>query len=258
MKTYFISSDIHSFFDAYAKALSDANFDINNPEHIVIACGDIFDRGDKSLEILSFFKRMKKEGRLIFIRGNHEDLFMDLVYKKHCEPEYHDFSNGTVRTLVDLSGYDIGDNTKEQLIIDALTDNGTFDLIDSAADYYETKNHIFVHGWIPSANHSRLYDPNWRQAGKHRWKEARWTNGMAGASRGILEPGKTIVCGHWHASYGNSRKNFPGKDDYSYHFLEFSDNELFKPYYNDGIIAIDACTSHTGFCNMLVMTEDEI
>lgn len=257
MKKYFISSDIHAYYDEYMTALNAAGFEKHNSEHMLIICGDIFDRGEKPLNILSFFDEMSKDGRLIFIRGNHEDLLMDLVWKNECRPTIYDYTNQTVKTIEDITGIVVRPLQVIE-IRERLKNAGVFRLIDSSMDYYETKNHIFVHGWIPNIDMGDLYDPNWRNASRNRWKEARWLNGMKEANAGVREPNKTIVCGHWHASYGNSRKKYPDALDREYPALEFSDMELFKPYYGDGIIAIDACTAYTGYCNVITMNEDEI
>ena len=45
MKTYFVCSDIHGFYKEWVKSLKEAGFNKNNPEHILIVLGDIFDRG---------------------------------------------------------------------------------------------------------------------------------------------------------------------------------------------------------------------
>ena len=42
---YFVSSDIHGFYDEWMKALKDAGFDIANDNHKIIVCDDLFDRG---------------------------------------------------------------------------------------------------------------------------------------------------------------------------------------------------------------------
>ena len=73
-------------------------------------------------------------------------------------------------------------------------------------------------------------------------------SGPDAAKAGVLEEGKTIVCGHWHCSYGHS--NFEGKGS------EFGEDADFSPYYANGIIALDACTGHSGRGNMIVL-EDE-
>lgn len=100
-KKYFISSDIHSFYDEYMTALNDASFDINNDEHIIVVLGDIFDRGKQPLEVYNFLKGLPKERRIL-IRGNHETLLRDLV--KRGYPEKWDVSNGTLDTLYYMAG----------------------------------------------------------------------------------------------------------------------------------------------------------
>ena len=50
----FVVSDIHSFYTPLIKALEAAGYDKNNNEHWLIVCGDCFDRGPESVEILHF------------------------------------------------------------------------------------------------------------------------------------------------------------------------------------------------------------
>ena len=47
MKTYFVCSDIHGFYKEWMKSLKEAGFNKNNPEHILIVLGDVFDRGNE-------------------------------------------------------------------------------------------------------------------------------------------------------------------------------------------------------------------
>lgn len=87
-------------------------------------------------------------------------------------------------------------------------------------NYYETENYIFVHGWIPCVSipfarqkgrfiYKYMYNENWPKANELEWNKARWINGMEAAHSGVIEPNKTIVCGHWHCSFGHS--NYEGK-----------------------------------------------
>ena len=69
---YFVSSDIHGFFDEWMLALKREHFDINNPEHKIIVCGDLFDRGRRPKQIIDFI--LSHKDKIIVIRGNHEDL----------------------------------------------------------------------------------------------------------------------------------------------------------------------------------------
>lgn len=73
---------------------------------------------------------------------------------------------------------------------------------------------------------------------------------MAAAYNGIYEENKTIVCGHWHCSYGHSILENKGN--------EFSEDADFSPYYGKGIIAIDACTSYSKKVNCIVIEDEEI
>lgn len=100
MKKYFIVSDIHSFFEPFKKALDEAGFDENNPNHILVIAGDIFDRGEDTVPLYDYLRTLNTR-RLILIRGNHEDLYLDLLKKSY--PEDHDFSNGTVKTFCHIS-----------------------------------------------------------------------------------------------------------------------------------------------------------
>ena len=97
---YFITSDTHSFYIPLIDALTQAGFDIANPEHVLVVDGDLFDRGPHSANIYNFIKQLPKERRVL-IRGNHEYLLRELVCDK-WQPESYDYSNGTVRTCVDL------------------------------------------------------------------------------------------------------------------------------------------------------------
>jgi hypothetical protein len=58
---------------------------------------------------------------------------------------------------------------------------------------------------------------------------------------------KTIVCGHWHASYGHVKFEHKGS--------EFGPDADFSPYYGDRIIAMDACTAESGKVNVLVLED---
>jgi hypothetical protein len=82
---------------------------------------------------------------------------------------------------------------------------------------------------------------------------ARWFNGIRKASNGVIVPGKTTICGHWHCSYGHMLKSI-STDNW---ITEFEDDAIWEPYEAEGIIAIDRCTAHTGEVNVIVL-EDEL
>lgn len=274
MKEYFVITDPHSFFSFMMDALERAGFDKDNPGHIIIGCGDYMDRGPESYEMCDFLYNMMKQNRAILIRGNHEDLFNELVTKRW--PDSYDYSNGTVKTVCEMKKHpvyemDYLDNPDEY---SATYDHRWDDVLRSMLNYYETERYVFVHGWIPIKEFNAgkfVYDPEWRDANSISWKDARWINGINAAFQGTIIPDKTIICGHWNCSYGRVRekvgeKAWASMSNKKRHMLEFGKNitdeneylDLFSPYYRKGLLALDACTAVSGFCNCIHFTEDEL
>ena len=238
---YFVSGDIHGFFDEWQSALNEKGFDLNNPEHEIILCGDLFDRGSQPKEIIDFV--LEHKDKVILIRGNHEDLMEQMIERNSSD--YGDLCNGTEQTIVDLypewqiSEFDLKKIAKATRLQEAL---------DMCIDYYETKHYIFVHGWIPIIENCYLYDSNWRTARKERWEKARWANPVEMYRYEIYEPNKTIVCGHWHCSALWHEQN-PNE------YEEFGDKANFKPFTTNNMIAIDACTTYSHKVNVLVLED---
>ena len=72
----FAVSDIHGYYDETIKALSEAGF-FDSDENNLIVVGDALDRGSQPNEMIDFLLGLHAEGRLIYIYGNHEELFYD-------------------------------------------------------------------------------------------------------------------------------------------------------------------------------------
>ena len=98
---YFIVSDIHSCYRPLEKALKDKGFDLNNSEHILVVLGDVFDRGLDTRKVYDLLANTIPQDRVILVRGNHENLFVELLQKSF--PDRHDFTNGTVGTFVQIA-----------------------------------------------------------------------------------------------------------------------------------------------------------
>lgn len=179
-------------------SLKEAGFDYQNPEHGIIVCGDIFDRGSQPLEVYEFLRNLPKERRIL-IRGNHEYLLRELI-KRGFEYTY-DYSNGTANTLcyiaqiitdkqfnqeqsellylsyldapnevlkanynieVEKRNYKKFNNTKLKEILDWI-------FSDEWLNFYETNKYIFVHSFIPLISKEQSttileYYPEWRKA----------------------------------------------------------------------------------------------
>ncbi len=262
---YYVISDIHGYYEATLKALQDAGFFTDNTEKKVILCGDLLDRGNDAVSLVEFLLDLKANNQLIYIKGNHEELLLRALYEiengnafEIASGRSHHYFNGTWDTLLQLSNMNDQDAVDHPLTLIQRVKASRFyqELFPFAIDYYETKHYIFCHGWIPTIikgfqpNAEYQFDPDWRKAPPSMWEKARWLNGMALSCKyHINEPQKTIICGHWHASYGHALFENKG-----FEFGEYAD---FSPFYADGIIAIDACTVKSGMVNCIVLTEDE-
>lgn len=248
----FAISDIHSFFTVFHTELKNKGFEENNPDQLLVVCGDLFDRGPETLKLIDYISSLSN---VVLVRGNHEDL-METMWERGY-PKSHDISNGTLRTANDI----LYEHDSKCLVDEPMTliKEVLSPIFNRMVDYFETENFIFVHGWIPMkydtnkpfAEYSdpTLFDENWREGD---WSQARWFNGMKMARRGIIVPGKTIVCGHWHCSWGWHIDSI--KTDHC--VSEFGESAIWEPYYKEGICAIDRCTAHTNQCNILVLEDN--
>ena len=243
---FFVFSDCHGYADELISALNEVGFDRNNPNHFLIGCGDYLDRGRQPQEIIQFLSPIDNK---ILVRGNHTDLLADCMYRGY--PKSHDWYNGTAQTIIDLAP-----NAKTFDVACAVAYEKVKDFIDSMVNYFETRNYIFVHSWIPLKCNDNLpmhyiknrkfeFNSDWRHATEKEWNQARWHNPYELIKQGLL-PQKKLLFGHWHCSTGWAKSE--GRS-------EFGEDAKFDPYYGDGFISIDACTAHSRKVNILVIED---
>jgi serine/threonine protein phosphatase 1 len=242
MPKFFVTSDIHSYFTPLKNALDKAGFNPDDKNHWLVVCGDAFDRGDESKEVLHFLMSLERK---ILIKGNHDTLLEECCMREYFYSQ--DVSNGTRKTIQDLGGAVYRRSFAECCCI-------TWDKLaryrELLVNYFETQNYIFVHSWIPTITQNGgvcKYDEDWRNADDNRWEKAMWGNPFDLHFLGLNETGKTIVFGHWHCSAGHIMLGHC-KDEFN--------NAIWEPCYAEGIIGIDRCTVHTGEVNVIVI-EDE-
>lgn len=255
---YYVVADPHGFFTELKTALEEKGFFADTGPHKLIICGDLFDRGPEAWQLQRFVLDLMEKDQIILIRGNHEDLTLKLLNEWHLGSYLHSHhqSNGTVDTVLQLTNSEPADLLRNTENIGRRFLNTPYiqKIIPTMVDYFETEHYIFVHGWIPCfryqlSPHKAEYNPvpDWRNADKKAWGQAHWTNGMEAAHSGVIEPGKTIVCGHWHCSFGHA--NYEGT------CAEFDWDADFSPYYADGIIALDTCTALTHKVNCIIIED---
>ena len=253
---FFVTSDIHSFYQPLKEALDTAGFDSSNEEHWLVVCGDCFDRGPESEELLHYLMSLERK---ILVKGNHDILLEECCVRGF--PYGYDSSNGTRRTIQDIGGDEKGNSFG---ICCQNTYNKTAAYRDSLVNYFETEKYIFVHSWIPTdtityepwhqLDKTKGYLEDWRNASDQDWEDAMWGNPFYQAKAGLNKTGKTIVFGHWHCSAGYFLNDNENK------YSEFEENACWEPYINEeqGIIALDRCTAHTKEINVLVLEDNFI
>ena len=235
-KKLFVVSDIHGHYTLLKAALEKAGFDKDNPEHLLICCGDYFDRGSENLDVLKFFERLKHK---VLLRGNHEDLLLKLLQTGKVLP--HNYINGTVQTLTEFFGkYSINpvddsiDFSGKTRMVDRVCE-----FIDETVNYFETENYVFVHGWLPE---NRKGSEDLKSADNHAWEQARWIKWTEqyDGKRPLAE--KTLVCGHVPTFFAKK-------------FDIERDNNNSDIFWGNGLIAIDTGTFDSKRVNVLVLED---
>ena len=236
MKKLFVVTDIHGHCTLLKAALEKAGYDRRDPEHLLICCGDYFDRGEENREVLQFFER---QPRAVLLRGNHEDLLLELLRTGKVLP--HNYINGTMQTLEDFFGKYFIDPVDDSIDFSGKTRtvDRLCEFIDGTVDYFETENYVFVHGW-----HAGQTPQQRAAATRESWVAARWIKWNEEYVGLPPIPGKTLVCGHMPTfcakAYDHGRQ------------MDCADI-----FYGNGLIALDAGTYTSKQVNVLVL-EDEL
>lgn len=258
---YYVVTDVHGFYSELKTALKEKGYYDDAEPHKLIVCGDLLDRGEEVRGTVEFVLDLMARDEVILVRGNHEDLmlkFLDTV--QEVMPKYErtaHWHNGTIDTALKIAGMTLFEAQRAPERLAELVRKSDFiqKIIPATKDYFETKNHVFVHGWIPcdtvgmrSRATEFFYREDWRDMGAEAWSDARWYNGMEAHHQGVVVPGKTVVCGHIGCGYGNSK--------YGGAHGDYEDSWNSCPYVKEGIVALDASTAGTGIVNCVVI-EDE-
>ena len=175
----------------------------------------------------------------ILLRGNHEDLLLDLLYSGKLL--HHHFLNGTMNTVENFFGkyaakpdgtIDFSGKTR---IVDRLCE-----FIEETVDYFETGNYVFVHGWFPLIGDTLQ---GRKDVSKELWKKARWEGWHQHYENKAPLPDKTLICGHIPTSYASRFDLNRAPSDYGV-------------FHGNGLIALDACTAVSGKINVLVLQDE--
>ncbi len=218
MKKYFVFSDVHGFYDELIRDLAASGFDATNPEHIIVSCGDNFDRGPKSYEMFEFLNNFP-EDRKYLVKGNHEYLLEDLAERE--EVLQMDIMNGTAESYLEFQRR-LNDPNIRKVI--RFTRN--------MLNCFEVANHVFCHGFLPQTDY--------HNATPEMWKKAAWIDSSK-LLKDLPDMGKMIVVGHKATSMFH---------DYNDMFIQL------RTQRHCGLIAIDGTTVVNKKVNIFVLNED--
>ena len=76
---YYVTSDVHGFYTPLRAILTKAGYFDDTEPHKLLIAGDLFDRGREAVVLQSFILDLLGRDEVILIRGNHEDIFEELV-----------------------------------------------------------------------------------------------------------------------------------------------------------------------------------
>ena len=248
----FVFSDVHGEDQALMEGLRDAGFESNNPQHIPVCNGDLFDRGEGSRRLFEFM--MKNRG--IWIKGNHEEMLEEAL-EKGLDGEFVLFNmlhNGLDKTIASLGGRRLEgivstsemEHSIEMARMYRCKNMSVLDKLKTLPLYYETKNYIFVHAGLEPY----VYD--WKATPKDFML---WD--IEASCLPIESTRKTVVIGHHHAFRVRAQGAERGWTPERLGIPFYGNMDEHAPVKFGNKIAIDPCSNLTHKINILVI-EDEL
>lgn len=264
MKKFYILSDEHGNLKAVQEGLKKAGYDENNKDHFLISAGDCFDRGDESLELYQYYKRLCDENKMIVCYGNHNEFLIDFLKCQNIHKCHFNYVNNGLRYTIDsflgqTCAWDtfvlFRANEEEQR---EMTSEDWWNMwtafvhyaseeinknypellgwLESMPYYVELKHSIISHGMI-DCEHG-----NWRTP-LIGWKKCIWASPEQSA-RMYNNTGKHIYVGHIHSDL--IREFF---------YEEPTENTVFTRPQGD-VTYLDACTVLTNKVNVVCIEDD--
>lgn len=237
----FAVSDIHGHCTELKEALDRAGFSKENEDHLLVCCGDYFDRGTENTAVMKYLEKIKNK---VMLTGNHEEMLREILTSGRLRE--HNYINGTDLTVAEFFGkgsidslgqIDFSGKTRD---LDRLEE-----FLDGMKSFFETEHYIFTHGWLPTDISGGLHvRENFRESPESLWKKARWTKWTEMYGICDLPPGKILVCGHVPVQY-------------AYRVSPLRNHENSDIFRGGGVIAIDGGVFMGGKINVLVV-EDEM
>jgi len=256
----FAISDVHGEYDAMINSLKNAGFDENNENHLLISLGDAFDRGEDSVKVYEYLKKLSDNGKAIVLKGNHTKFFIEYLDGTSISP-FNWRCNGTNKTLDDFSHRTSAfqswciledkeptyDNFVNWLKITRNEINQEYpELLPWLKErpyYFETQNYIFTHGAVDTKVDD-WHKPHCYRYNLIDWDALSFDDGSFFGNE-IGNTDKIVVIGHFHTRALREKYNIDDKKD--------KDDILIRD--DKKIVAIDTCTNLTKRVNVFVIDD---
>ncbi len=195
---YYLVGDIHGCYDKLRKLYDIIGYRITD-EDILVFLGDYIDRGEDSYEVIEFLKVLENAHNTVFLKGNHEDMFLSYLMGKDTGGLYlYNGGRNTLRNYHERHG-DITLPEKHR------------EFFNSLRDYYESESFIAVHAGlrpgIVDVKEQSQYDLLWI---RDKFFMASWSwpkRVVFGHTPTMYIPG-----GSWGEVYNDEERNIIGID----------------------------------------------
>jgi serine/threonine protein phosphatase 1 len=143
------------------------------PSDTVVVLGDVIDRGPGTRQVIDRLLELRERCRLIFLLGNHEEMFLDSLTTDEVREPWMGF--GGLETLISYGEHaeDTGEIPAEHI-----------EFLKTGLDYFETESTVFVHANLepgrPLAEQTAEW-LRWAKLTKHELP---------------LPSGQRVICGH--------------------------------------------------------------
>jgi serine/threonine protein phosphatase 1 len=143
------------------------------PSDTVVVVGDVIDRGPGTRQVIDRLLELRERCRLIFLLGNHEEMFLDSLTVEEVREPWLSF--GGLETLISYGEHaeDTGELPADHIAF-----------LRTGLDYFDTETTIFVHASLEPRRPVAEQTAEWLRWAKLTKQEQ------------PLPSGQRVICGH--------------------------------------------------------------
>ncbi|MFJ8531508.1 metallophosphoesterase [Bacillus sp. NPDC094106] len=182
LERLFVVGDVHGCFLHFTALLKKWN----HKEYQFIQLGDLVDRGEDVKSTILKAISLKREYNGVFLKGNHEELFLSFIEDPINEGEFY-LSQGGNKTIDSFLGEKASVTYTPEYLANQMKERypEVIQFIKDMPYFYESEHFIFVHAGV------NLALSNWKNTSE---RDFSWIRKPF--HYGKNETGKTIVFGH--------------------------------------------------------------